>query len=160
MAFVSEISGLPAEKPLTTPDGTAQVKFGTQKKGSGTLQLYLTQRSLSAGNALIQIGEKEADWAKEIRAAVLKSAWFTDTPEKSARMNDKGAEKEIKNTGRVTLPLLTAISEERDYKKTIQVVRSALGVNTQKALEEYGRKSGLNSQHKFFTAIENAFKEE
>ena len=58
------------------------------------------------------------------------------------------------------MPLLTAISEERDYKKTIQVVRSSLGVNTQKALEEYGRKSGLNSQHKFFTAIETAFKEE
>jgi hypothetical protein len=74
--FLCDKSDLDIDKASKTADGTAYVRFGS-KRGAGTVQLYLTGRSISAGNCLIQIGENEGKRAQLIRETLLRSAWFT-----------------------------------------------------------------------------------
>jgi hypothetical protein len=156
--FICHQFDLSIEKYTKTEDGTAQISFGT-KKGTGTVQLYLTARSAAAGNCLVQIGEKEYERVQKIRDTLLRSVWFTDTPDKRMKLSEKVAETAYKGEGKILLPILDAETEEKDFKKTIEVVRTVIGIVGKKAMQEYATRSELGYDHKIHTVIENTFKE-
>jgi hypothetical protein len=156
--FICHQFDLSIEKYSKTEDGTAQISFGS-KKGSGTVQFYLTARSAAAGNCLIQIGEKEYKRVQKIRETLLKSVWFADTPDKRMKLSEKVAETAFKGEGKILLPVLDADTEEKGYKKTIEVVRTVIGIVAKKAMQEYATRSELGNDHKIHTVIDNTFKE-
>jgi hypothetical protein len=156
MKFVSEELQLSMEKPTSTPDGTCQAKFGT-KRGAGTLQFYLTQRSTIAGSCRIQIGQKEAERLKMIRSTLLCSAWFSETVDKTARIAEKTAEQAYKAEGKIMLPIITAATDARNVSKICKVVRQLVGAGAKKAIEEYFTRSGINREHPHRNIIDKEF---
>jgi hypothetical protein len=156
--FICHKHDLSIDKYTKTEDGTAQISFGSQK-GSGTVQLYLTSRSESTGNILIQIGGKEQKRVRHIRETLLRSVWFKDTSENRSKLSEKVAETALKEDGKVLMPVLDGETDERDYKKTVEVIRTVIGLHAKKAMVEYAKRSGVGDEHKIHKVIENTFDE-
>jgi hypothetical protein len=87
MKEIGKKTGLEIEGMTKTPDGIRQFKTG--KKGSGTVQLYLSSSDRLSGNIRVQIGVNGISRVKILRKALLQSEWFSDTDDKETRMSEQ-----------------------------------------------------------------------
>ena len=139
--------------------GPMQVRFG-EAKGVGSLQLYLTISSRVTGNARLSIGPKEVERLKSLRLTLLKSEWFHEVAERTARMIDKDAAQAFKDEKKIPLPTVSENTEDRDLLKIITTVHSIIGKAARRGLEEYFFQiCGLERNRKLTDMIEKAFGE-
>jgi hypothetical protein len=158
MGNIEREMGLQMEPMTTTDDGTLQFRLGTAK-GSGTVQLYLTQLSRVSGNVRIQIGSKNTERLKAIRRTLLKSAWFEETMERTCRISEKNAEHSLKEYHYFALPCINLSTNEQEVKRIVKVTHKLIGQVARRALEEYLQRHGFTSEHPIQDFIQKTYEE-
>ena len=158
MGNIEREMGLQMEPMTTTDDGTLQFRLGTAK-GSGTVQLYLTQLSRVSGNVRIQIGSKNTERLKAIRRTLLKSAWFEETMERTCRISEKNAEHSLKEYLYFALPCINLSTNEQEVKRIVKVTHELIGQVARRALEEYLQRHGFTSEHPIQDFIQKTYEE-
>ena len=105
----------------------------------------------------MQIGVKGTRRLKIIRSALLKSAWFSDTTGKLARLSEKAVGKVLKDDGKFLLPSVSAEDDEKEMNKNFRIVRAQVGVEAKSALKEHLGLNVIPGDHKFFVIQDNVF---